>query len=177
MRILCIAAAVVTLARSVAAQDTGPRKGSWGAEAGFGTGVSLLHFRSDRSAWIVGVNGAYNKHAVEVDGVPDEEDTSISAQLRLGLRSYGRAGQALRPFHTVAGLVSVIGGSRIPRLGYGLVGESGGAYFFSPQLSLGAGASVIALRSSYHENFGGPDYLVTSTSITVQLFFAGAVYF
>lgn len=155
-----------------------PAPGTWAAEAGVNSGVSILKFRNPRLAWITNVSASYRRSEYEGDPAFDPEDrTTFFGQLMLGLRSYGRAGEQVRPFSTIAGIVTVTSSGSPARVGFGLAGESGGAYFFSPHVSLGAGVRLHVARQSFRDEFGGSG--VSSTHVTAQLqtLFLGAVYF
>src|SRR5688500_14720372 len=123
---------------SIEAQDPGPRAGSWGAETSLDNDVSLLRFRSRTSAWLAGFSGFYVKHEEE-DDTFEAELTAIS--LRLGMRFYRAPESRLRPFTTVAALVRYLDGTGSPPWAFGAQFEYGGAYFFTPHVSLGASLS------------------------------------
>lgn len=158
-------------------QQPTPAPGTWAAEAGVNSGVSILKFRNPRSAWITNFAASYRKSEYEGDPALDPYDrTSFFGQVTLGLRSYGRPGERVRPFSTVAGIVTVVSSGGPARVGFGIAGESGGAYFFSPHVSLGAGVRLNVARQSFREEFG-TDVLSTHITAALQTLFLGAVYF
>ena len=178
MRRNAIAAAFLiclTVPASIEAQEVVPRAGSWGAEASVDNDVSLLRFRSSTSAWLVGFSGFYLKRDEE-DDTFETELTAIS--LRLGMRFYRAPTSRLRPFTTVAALVRYLDGIGSPPWAFGAQFEYGGAYFFTPRVSLGASFDVRGLYGSGTSDQGiGPEVEVTEFTLSSGLRFLGAVYF
>lgn len=181
MRLIAIPAVVVATLLAIptmaSAQDAGPRAGSWAAEATPSGEVSLLRFSNSTSAWLVGFGGSYFRHDEE-SGPIELELTTVT--LRLGFRGYRSPEERFRPFHTVAGLVEYISaeGRASPPWAFGGQLEYGGAYFFTPRVSLG---TSLELRGMYgrgsREVFGAPETNVTEIRISTGLRFLGAVYF
>ena len=147
-------------AAQAAADTAGPRRGSWAAEAevGGGAGASLLRFQSDRSAWRVGLTFAAGSRREEYEATPFDparRDRTVFAfvDARLGWRRYAGRGRRLRPLGGAGLLGSYSRFSRGQTLwAAGAFGEAGAAYFFTPQVSLGAAGEA---RLTYDEQQSG----------------------
>ena len=182
MRILIIVVAILGSLPSIAiAQEpSGTRAGAWAAEVSFSgpstpTTGSILRFRSDRSAWLLGLTAAVGMLDTENPVGFEEDVTATRIGLRLGIRSLRSPGSATRP-----------------TLGFGILGQhavptdnlrdwSAGAYtefgvtrFFGSSFSLGALADLQLLYAE--RRFGNTEVSeVRLTFDTVRL--AATVYF
>lgn len=172
-----LVAVVFFVPASASAQDVGPRAGSWAAEATPSGEVSLLRFRSSTSAWLIGFSGFYNKRDEDTAGGGLDGETT-TALVRLGWRGYRATQSRVRPFTTIAALVGYDDIVFGPTWNFGGQFEYGGAYFFTPNVSLGAS---LALRAVYgsgsREQPLGAEVDVTQLTINTGLRFLGAVYF
>lgn len=181
MRLPVVPAILIVTALAVpaitSAQETGPRAGSWGAEATPGGEVSLLRFQSNTSAWLIGFAGFYNKRQ-EDGGAGGLEGETTYAALRLGWRGYRASESRVRPFTTVAGLVEYDDNVFGPMWNFGGQFEYGAAYFFTRNVSLGASFDLRALygTGSRDQPLGG-EVDVTEIRVNTGLRFLGAVYF
>ena|SRR5688500_9598374 len=129
------------------ADSAGPRAGAWAAEVTFGgsasgAGGTLLRFRTDRSAWLLGLTAQVARRDRN-EPFDDEDGTHGAVGARLGLRSYRSPGSALRPVVGVGilGTLNAIGGNQ-EFWDAGIYGEMGAMRFFGPSVSLGATAEV-----------------------------------
>ena len=172
---------VVSAAQVADAQTEGPAAGTWGAEAANGGSASLLRFRSANSAWLIGFNGQYSKIVAAftnpVTGTTTEDrDEDWFAQARFGLRWYSSSDTKLRRFSTLSATVGYNGGNGDGPV-FGASGELGGAWFFTPHVSLGTSATLSA--DWMHGNANGTSSFIRDY-VTVQLSgfrLLGAVYF
>lgn len=153
MALLVLAAsAPVALAQA----DTGPKAGTWGAEAAFGPNASLLKFRSPTSAWVLNVLAFYTQQ--NTDGLRSSDRTFINTELRLGRRTYARPEERTRPYHTVSAIVGYNDSGSFQRgWVFGGAVEMGAAYFVTPYASLGAAGDLSATYSAFKEDFGTPE--------------------
>ena len=158
------------------AQEVGPQAGTWGAEAGHDNRVSVLRFRSTTSAWLLGFDAGHISR--QDDGDQDQSSSSIS--LRLGIRGFRNPAERVRPFSGVSALIGYTdndfeGGSMV----FGGSAEVGAAYFFSRHVSLG---SAFDLSGSYYRS-ERPDFPtgapvdVSTLIVRAAIRFMGAVYF
>ena len=133
------------------AQDTRPVAGTWGVEAGTFSQASLLRFRSERTAWVLGAFASF-RHETEETQEPLIAPTSttedrVAVSLRLGLRRYRDSGERIRPFTTLSAVVGYDSYTFGDGIQAGGAGELGAAYFFSPHVSLGGSGELTAM---YH---------------------------
>lgn len=186
MRIPIIVAALLgSLSSATAAQEAaGPRAGGWAAEVNFSGFVgtpsgSLLRFRSDRSAWVVGLTASVGQRDTENTG-SDEDETTTSVGIRAGVRSLRSPGSATRPTlgfgilgqHSVAGQDS-------RNWAAGAYTEFGVTRFFGSSFSLGAFADLELRYSETRIGGGlGPDPRLTELRLTLDAVrVAATVYF
>lgn len=155
----------------LAQTDTGPKAGSWGAEAASGSSASLLRFRSPSSAWVLG----FNAFLVSEDA--DADATSGRADLRLGVRKYRRVEERVRPYTTLSALVGYDDfGENDWRFGAAV--DMGAAYFFSSHASLGAAADLsVTYRKFNRDLFSGPTSITQIVARLNGVNLIGAVYF
>jgi hypothetical protein len=178
-RTLAVAALVAFTFVSVAVgQETvGPAAGTWAAEAG--AGGSLLRFRSPASAWILGGTVTHTQTDIETSGgLPAiDPDPVTRATLRLGIRRYRNEGQPLRPFYTIAPIVTFFH-SGSSEWGLGGMLEAGAAHFFSRHVSLGASGALTGTLQFASSSGGGTEIkartLIIEASVVRVL---AAVYF
>jgi hypothetical protein len=180
MRSTCVILALliaIATPLTMSAQDTGPRAGSWGAEASPAGDATLLRFRSNSAAWLIGFSGFYFKRD-EGDDVGALEAETMSITTRLGWRGYRNLDSRLRPFTTLAALLGYNNSDLGPDWTVGGQFEYGGAYFFTRNVSLGASFD---LRATYgrgtREQVVGGETTVTVFTVGTGLRFLGAVYF
>jgi len=174
---IALAFAISLCASSVAAQETSPQAGTWGAEGSLFQGVSVLSFRSPTSAWLAGFAVSYLNRDDE-DASRDQRATS--AEVRLGIRSYRNPQERVRPFTGLSGLVAYSDNPFDNGLwAFGGAAEFGAAYFFSRHVSLGTALDLSATYSKSER----PDFItgesmdVTTITARTGLRFLGAVYF
>ena len=132
------------------AASTGPRAGAWGAEVTFNSsagelGGGILRFRSDQSAWILGLDASVDRTRQDNDEgfFPDETRTTVGVTARLGTRSLRAPGSVIRP---------IVGGGIVGRMAQlsglqrsweaGIYGEFGVSRFFGESFSLGMTSDV-----------------------------------
>jgi hypothetical protein len=183
---------VVTLVTALpvagVAQDPGLRAGQWGAEASIGDGQSatLLRFRSPTSAWLLSFGGRVSGATLETSGSLEEENATMwSVDARLGMRSYRASSGAFRPFTTVGALGSYSDGEQgfndATTWTAGAFLELGGAWFFTPHVSLGASGELnAAYRETKAQSGGFPETDLKLKSWMVEagrIRLLGAVYF
>lgn len=159
------------------AQDTGPRAGSWAAEASPSGDVALLRFSSGTSAWLIGFSGFFDKRD-EDGGAGGLEGETASFTSRLGWRGYRGEDSRVRPFTTLAALVGYLDTALGQTWLFGGEFEYGAAYFFTRSVSLGASFDLRATygTGSRDQPLGG-EVDVTEVTINTGLRFLGAVYF
>ena len=155
-RMALLLLALTVLSTKAGAQSTAmPARGSWGGELCFSCGVTLLKFRDTTAAWLLGVNGQFTRIRVEQNGVPvTSPDDQLLATLRLGHRWYGKGSTQFRPFYSLAGTIGVDGGNSFDGLVYGGTGNLGGAWFFTPHLSLGTAGVLDVLHREFEDQAG-----------------------
>ena len=175
-RVVTTIALTLVVPALAAAQETGPRRGSWAAEATATGEASLLRFRSNTFAWLIGFSGFYINRDEEDPSVPGDEATLLTA--RLGIRNYRATESRVRPFTTFAALAGYNDNVFLPRWEFGGQFEYGAAYFFNRNASLGASFALRALygRASREAPFG-EEFDVRQITVTTGLRFLGAVYF
>jgi hypothetical protein len=176
-------AAVIVLALiadTANAQTEGPKAGTWGAEASTGPSASLLKFRTDKSAWVFGINALYQQENEETTtpGVTLDQDITL-VQARLGIRRYGLARDRMRPFSTLSGIIGYQDLSFEQGWEVGAAAEVGASWFFSPHVSLGAAGDVSLTYGKAERDFGvSPTMKVTTIRAQFSGFrLLGAVYF
>jgi hypothetical protein len=146
-----------------AARDSiGPRQGTWGAEASYGsiTGVSLLRFSSPRAAWLLGATvdlGQQTSDESTPTGTIRSTNATAMLAVRVGRRWWsGELNAPMRPF------VGLALGGGFTRYGNvrstdgSAIGELGATYFFGSHVSLGAAGelAVIRGRDRFASSFG-----------------------
>jgi hypothetical protein len=147
--VVAMAAAVAGASPSLGAQKaertSGPEKGTWGAEVSLGNneGASVLRFQSPR--WALLASGTASSLRVK-DDITGRTSSFNSVALRVGARRYARSGLGLRPVTgfgaTYLNNTNTLGSSDSGQ--YGVYGELGASWFFTPHLALGAvGDAVI----------------------------------
>jgi hypothetical protein len=158
-RIAALGILLVAIPLHLEAQEAapGPRAGAWGAELSFdgdnALGAALLRFRNDRSAWTLGLQGDYRKRgddAFSETGVPlILERTDVQVDARLGFRSFGSPGSAIRPTFGGGVLGAIAQASGQQKLWeVGLYGELGISRFFGPNFSLGVLSDLQVRRAA-----------------------------
>ena len=162
-----VAAATLIASRGAIAQaprdSIGPRPGTWGAEAsyGSGTGVSLLWFSSPRAAWMLGASYTFGEETSDqtapAGGTIRSTNITGSLNLRVGRRWWsGELNAPMRPFvgFGVGGGLSRF--SNVRSAEGSVNGELGATYFFGPHVSLGAAAELAVVRGHdrYISSFG-----------------------
>lgn len=171
-RPILAAVLVLSLPAAVHAQTSTPdtlfARSPWGAEASIanGVGASLMHVRPSGTAWLVSLTANGSTNRVEI-GPPLSESqkfTSATAALSFGLRHY-RGHGAVRPY-LEGGLFGDYGWAVAQhRIGGGVYGEIGAAYFVAPHVTLGV-AQVLNL--GYSRMWGGdPETRVKSWNATL----------
>jgi hypothetical protein len=174
LRPALLAVALTLAAPAVHAQsasaNTGPRAGSWGAEATYGefSGASLLRFSSSDAAWVLGLSGYAERRTVEqqifngVGYVTTKESQNVDfVTARLGRRWWG--GDARTGFRPLTG-VGITGGvgqqPSFRQWNAGTYGELGATYFFSPHVSLGAtgGLELTYGQDRFNSGSGSTDH-------------------
>lgn len=175
-RVVTPVALALVVPALASAQETGPRAGSWGAEATATGEASLLRFRSNTFAWLIGFSGFYINRDEEDPSFPESETTLLTA--RLGIRNYRATESRVRPFTTFAALVGYNDNVFLPRWEFGGQFEYGAAYFFTRNVSLGASFDLRAVygRDSREAPFG-EEFDVRQLTVSTGLRFLGAVYF
>jgi hypothetical protein len=156
---LVLAAAFIVAAPLTAQTDVGPKAGSWGGEACFQCGASLMHFRDPNSAWLLGVNAFYAQTHTDLSGPisgPSARDSKgFSVNVQPGIRFYRPVENRLRSFLGLGAVLGFNGGGSSHGYRYGVSSEMGAAYFFTPHLSLGVAGTVSATAEHLRESDGG----------------------
>jgi hypothetical protein len=161
-----VAAATLVASRGALAQaardSIGPRQGTWGVEASYGSfsGASLLRFSSPRAAWMLGAAFAVGRETSDetIDFFGNTTRTTRtqgSVAVRAGRRWWtGGLDEAMRPF---VGL-SLGGGyttfSSARQTEGSVIGELGATYFFGPHVSLGGAGELAIVRE--HDRLDNP---------------------
>jgi hypothetical protein len=168
--------AFAALTSTLDAQEVAPQAGTWGAEASTDSRVTLLRFRNATSAWLVGFDA--NHVSRQDDG--DQDQSSSSVSLRLGIRGYRNPAERVRPFTGVSALVGYVdndfeGGYMV----FGGSGEVGAAYFFSRHVSLGSAfdLSAVYYQTERADFPTGAPIDVSTLFVRASIRFLGAVYF
>lgn len=178
-----VAVSALCIAVPLHAQDvSGPVAGTWAAEASTTTSASLLRFRSPSSAWVLNVALAYQRREEDQPtGLPtfDTDASFFTSDVRIGIRSYRRVPQRVRPFTTVSAVVG-FEDSNFSTNGwrFGAALELGASYFFSPHLSMGVSNALVATYQFTRRDLNGETLdgsIVTATLGGFRLL--GAVYF
>ena len=159
MRVLAkvLTGALVLCASQTAMAQDGPTAGTWAVE-GTNFGASLLRFRSSNSAWVLNGSAVMFRQEVQqfdpvTGNLVTETETSVSSQVRVGIRRYAPAVERVRTFSTLSAVLGYIDNGDGGALQFGASGEIGAAYFFSPHVSMGGAASIDA---TYQNERSGP---------------------
>jgi hypothetical protein len=170
---LTVAAALVA-GRGAAAQTArdsiGPRQGTWGVEASYGSfsGASLLRFTSPRAAWMLGASFALGQETsdepTQFGTVTRTTHTLGTAELRVGRRWWtGELNEPMRPFVGLGlgGRYSTFSNTRSTDAS--VIGELGATYFFGSHVSLG-GSGELALVYGHDKYVSSVGPALTSDS-------------
>jgi hypothetical protein len=154
-----------------------PARGSWGGELCFSCGVTLLKFRDTTAAWLLGFSGQFTRIRVEQNAVPTPppEDQWV-AIAHLGHRWYGRSSTPFRPFYSLAGTIGADGGGSTG-LVYGGTADLGGAWFFSPHLSLGTAGVLDVMHRTFEDQAGTFTFRERMWTAALTMNLMASVYF
>jgi len=181
MRLVVYVGSLLLLASAALAQEVvGPRAGAWGFEVS-GSGASLLKFRREQSAWLVGAYANYrntDREASTLSGSVAETEASVTMSARIGLRKYAHTDRRARPFVAPFAFGAIGLATEQDSWNAGVGVELGAAWFFSPHVSLGGSAE---LAGGYgRSQTRGTGYQSDTRTLSIQfpgLRFIGAVYF
>jgi hypothetical protein len=158
-----VAAATLIASHGAVAQATrdsiGPRQGTWGVEASYGsfTGASLLRFSSPRAAWMLGASFALGQETSDetvdfLGNTTRRTSTLGTVEVRVARRWWtGELTEAMRPFVGLGlgGRYSTVSSAR--QTAGSVIGELGATYFFGPHVSLGGAGELAVVRE--HDRF------------------------
>jgi hypothetical protein len=154
IRYYLVAAATLIASRGAIAQaardSIGPRQGTWGVEASYGsfTGASLLRFSSPRAAWLLGASFALGQQtsdeAVDFFGNTTRTTHTLGmVEIRAGRRWWtGELTEAMRPFVGLGLGGSYANFSSTRQTAGSVIGELGATYFFGSHVSLGGAGEL-----------------------------------
>jgi hypothetical protein len=153
-RVWSLAASFALIASTAGAQSDrkgGPEGGTWAAEVGSTSGLSvdgagssaaLLRFFSKQTALV----SSFGFSRTERSGSSTFGSNDFSTlALQVGVRRYTRSGLGLRPIIGGGLLVSRISSGGNTDTGIGGYGEAGAAWFFNPHVSLGMTGGLTAV--------------------------------
>lgn len=166
--LVTVAAAVAT--SPAGAQEPGPAKGTWGIEGSMSFGATLMRFRTPDKAWLLGVSAQLSEEKREATtpaGTSTSSTTSHSATLSVGHRWYRQPRGRFRSYTSLRGM---LGSSSFSSRNYyvGAGAGLGGAWFFSPHVSLGGEGTLDALYQD-QESTSGTGSTFSTRRIGVQL--------
>jgi hypothetical protein len=172
-------ASLIRVSPAIAQENIGPKAGTWAAEGTTNT-ASLLRFRSPTSAWILSASILYLHEEDEISGPTPSSttDDAFSVQMSVGLRTYRRPEERIRPFTT---LRAIAGYRNDFARGWsvGGAGDVGAAYFFSSHVSLGVSGALNVIYEQLERDAGFGNTLRDKTLVARFDGFRllGAVYF
>lgn len=185
---LLVTGARVGGAQAVAADSLPFARGQWGLQVTGGANlvsVGALRFTSPRAAWLLDVAASVIRSEVQVDAsagapLPPDADasqvnTSGSASVRVGRRSYRPLGRGVASFATAgvaAGYSSALsthaGGGRATMTTGGLFGDLGATFFVTPHLGLGAAVTLDASYARSRTRSSGTTTRASSVGVQLQ---------
>ncbi|MFL5607391.1 MAG: hypothetical protein ACJ8AD_13160 [Gemmatimonadaceae bacterium] len=151
-------------AAQAATDSIGPRRGTWGVEASYGSSASatLLRFSSPRAAWMLGASFVIGQETSDepldfVGNTTRSTHTLGIVELRAGRRWWtGGLNEAMRPFVGLGLGGRYANANRSRQTAGSLIGELGATYFFGSHVSLGgAGELSFAWQRDRYQNTTG----------------------